>query len=81
MTPLEHRRGTKAEIYRLLRELAEAGAAVVLQTSDIDELVGLCDRVGVFYNGRLVRELEGSQISEEAVLSGAFGLNTSEVPA
>ncbi len=69
--------GTKTEIYRLLRQLADAGAAVVLQTSDVDELVGLCDRVAVFYGGRLVRELHGAEITEEAVLSGAFNLEDS----
>ena len=43
---------TKAQIYRLLRELADEGMAVVLQSTDYEELIHLCDRVYVFYNGQ-----------------------------
>jgi ribose transport system ATP-binding protein len=44
--------GTKQEIYRLLRELAADGTAILFYTTDYDELIGLCDRVLVFYGGR-----------------------------
>ena len=44
--------GTKQEIYRLLRRLAEAGAAILFYSTDYDELIGCCDRVLVLYDGR-----------------------------
>ncbi|MFO1150843.1 MAG: sugar ABC transporter ATP-binding protein [Alsobacter sp.] len=66
--------GTKAEIYVLLRQLAAEGAAIVLYSTDYDELIGLCDRVGVFYGGRIARELAGGDITETAIMSASFGL-------
>ncbi|MCQ8240397.1 sugar ABC transporter ATP-binding protein [Rhizosaccharibacter radicis] len=66
--------GTKQEIYRLLRELADAGTAVLLYTTDYDELIGLCDRVAIFRDGHVVRTLEGDGITEEAILSGALAM-------
>ena len=47
--------GTKQEIYQLLRRLADEGAAILLYSTDYDELIGCCDRVLVFYDGRIVR--------------------------
>ncbi len=49
--------GTKQEIYRLLRELAEAVAAILFYSTDYEELIGCCDRVAVMYDGQVVREL------------------------
>jgi ribose transport system ATP-binding protein len=68
--------GTKAEIYLLLRDLAAKGAAIILYTTDYDELIGLCDRVGVFYHGRIAQELSGAAITEQAILNASFGLET-----
>ncbi|HYG88775.1 MAG TPA: sugar ABC transporter ATP-binding protein [Azospirillum sp.] len=66
--------GTKQEIYRLLRELADAGAAILFYSTDYDELIGCCDRVGVMYDGRIVRELEGTAITEQAIVASALNL-------
>ena len=66
--------GTKQEIYRLLRELADEGAAVLFTTTDYDELIGLCDRVLIFYGGRVVRELEDGAITEEAIIAASLGI-------
>jgi ribose transport system ATP-binding protein len=66
--------GTKHEIYRLLRELAKGGTTILLYTTDYDELIGLCDRVMIFYDGRVVRELTGNNINEEAIISGALNI-------
>ena len=49
--------GARAEIYGLVREAAERGAGVVVASSDFEELAGLCDRVVVMVNGRLVDEV------------------------
>ena len=56
--------GTKQEIYQLLRDLADAGTAILFYSTDYDELIGCCDRVLILYDGRIVRELEGADITE-----------------
>ena len=53
--------GTKQELYRLMRELADQGAAILFYSTDYDELIGCCDRVAIMYDGRIVRELEGDE--------------------
>jgi ribose transport system ATP-binding protein len=59
--------GARAEIYRILRQVADAGAAVVIVSSDIRELEGLCDRVAVFSAGHVVAELRGADVREDAI--------------
>ncbi|MBP2295490.1 sugar ABC transporter ATP-binding protein [Azospirillum rugosum] len=68
--------GTKQEIYRLLRDLADGGAAILFYSTDYDELIGCCDRVSVMYDGRIVRELEGDAITEQAIVASALNMNT-----
>jgi ribose transport system ATP-binding protein len=64
---------TKREIYIMLRNLAAAGKAVVLLSSDTPELVHLCDRVAVVREGRIVAMLARGAASEEAIVSAAMG--------
>jgi ribose transport system ATP-binding protein len=52
--------GAKAEIYRLVDALARSGVAVLLISSELPEVVGLCDRVLVMREGQLVGEVAGS---------------------
>jgi ribose transport system ATP-binding protein len=66
--------GTKQEIYVLLRKLADDGAAVLLYSTDYDELIGCCDRVAVFYGGRIVRWLQGGELTEHALVSSALNI-------
>ncbi|WEX74409.1 sugar ABC transporter ATP-binding protein [Sinorhizobium numidicum] len=66
--------GTKQELYQLLRRLAETGAAILFYSTDYDELIGCCDRVLVFYDGRIVRELEGDEITEHALIASALNV-------
>ncbi|HEY6086282.1 MAG TPA: sugar ABC transporter ATP-binding protein [Burkholderiaceae bacterium] len=66
--------GTKQEIYQLLRQLADGGAAIVFYSTDYDELVGCCDRVLVMYDGAVKRELAGAEITERALISSALNL-------
>lgn len=70
---------TKAQIYDLLRELAQDGAAILLYTSELREIPLVCDRVLVMYNGRLVHEQEASTASEEVLLTAAHGLKEATV--
>jgi ABC-type sugar transport system ATPase subunit len=64
--------GTKAEIYRLMREQAEAGVAVLFYSSDAAELANLADRVIVLHDGRVAAELTG-EIAEEDIVAAAVG--------
>jgi ribose transport system ATP-binding protein len=66
--------GTKQEMYRLLRELADQGAAILFYSTDYDELIGCCDRVAVMYDGSIVRELAGADITEQAIIASALAI-------
>jgi ribose transport system ATP-binding protein len=66
--------GTKQEMYQLLRQLADAGAAILFYSTDYDELVGCCDRVLVMYDGAIRRELIGAEITERALVSSALNI-------
>ncbi|MBD0861955.1 sugar ABC transporter ATP-binding protein [Gordonia sp. zg691] len=68
---------TKFEIYEMTRQFANKGRGVVLYSTEIPELVGLCDRVYVVAGGRIVSELVGEDISETAVMSAALAWNGS----
>jgi ribose transport system ATP-binding protein len=59
--------GARAEIYRILRQLADAGAAVIIVSSDIRELEGLCDSVAVFSAGHVIAQLRGDDVREDAI--------------
>ncbi len=65
--------GAKREIYEHLVALASSGVAVLMISSEIEELLGLAHRVLVMRSGSIVSELEGDAITEAAVLSAAFG--------
>ena len=62
---------TKQQIYRLIRELADRGVAVILNTSDMLELIGLCDRVLVMNHGFLTAELKRDEITEETIMKAS----------
>jgi ribose transport system ATP-binding protein len=68
--------GARIELYRVLREAADSGRAVIVLSSDAVELQGLCDRVLVFSRGRVVRELEGDEIDEENITGAALTSET-----
>lgn len=63
--------GAKAEIYGLVEKIAEAGAAVLIASSDVTELLGMCDRVLVLHQGRLVEDIPGDIATEEAIIRAA----------
>jgi ribose transport system ATP-binding protein len=66
--------GTKREIYELVRELAAAGAAVLLLTSELEEIQRVCDRVIVIFGGQVVDEMPASRADEPTLLRSAHGL-------
>jgi ribose transport system ATP-binding protein len=73
--------GTKRQIYALLRELAEAGAAVLLFTSELPEIQLVCDRTIVVYRGAVTAEMPASEADEPALLKAAHGLRTEAAAA
>jgi ribose transport system ATP-binding protein len=65
--------GAKAEIYQLIRKLAANGVSVIVISSEMEEVLGISDRIAVMHEGRLTGILERSQFSEEAVMRLATG--------
>ena len=70
---------TKQQIYLLLRDLAEAGAAVLLYTSELKEVQLVCDRAIVVFGGRIVAELGAAEADEPALLRAAYNLRSDAV--
>jgi ribose transport system ATP-binding protein len=70
--------GAKADVYRVIAELADRGLAIVMVSSELAELVGFCDRILVMREGAVVGELSGEQATEEMILRHA--LRTAPAP-
>ncbi|WP_426245397.1 ATP-binding cassette domain-containing protein [Nocardioides sp. LHG3406-4] len=68
--------GARVDIYRIIRDVAASGAAVVLLSSDGVELEGLCDRVLIVSRGTVVKELEGAEVTEAAIARAALTSTT-----
>jgi rhamnose transport system ATP-binding protein len=66
--------GTKAEVHRLMSELAGRGLAVLMISSELPEVLGMADRVLVMHEGRLSRELSRAEADEESVIRAATGV-------
>jgi ribose transport system ATP-binding protein len=65
--------GAKAEIYTLLRALAEAGVAIVMISSDMEEILNMSDRVAVMHEGAITGTLARAECSEERIMTLAVG--------
>lgn len=66
--------GAKEEIYRVIQSLADAGMACLVISSELPELLGLCHRIGVMHEGRLVEVLDAEEATEERIMHAASGL-------
>ncbi|MEQ1956451.1 sugar ABC transporter ATP-binding protein [Mesorhizobium sp. CN2-181] len=66
--------GAKAEIHRILRDLANDGTGIVAISSELPELIGLCDRVIVIHEGRIAGEVSGAEMTEDNIIRLASGL-------
>jgi len=71
--------GAKEDIYRLIEELSEAGMAIIVISSELEELIALCDRIVAIYAGRITAELRGAEITAASV--GAAFLGAGSPPA
>ena len=73
--------GAKAEIYELIRNLAAKGVSVIVISSEMEEVLGISDRIAVMHEGRLTGILDREQFSEEAVMRLATGTEGSHQKA
>lgn len=64
--------GAKFEIYSIIDQLAAAGSGVLFISSELEELIGVCDRIVVMSQGEVVNTFERSQFDEESILRAAF---------
>ena len=70
--------GAKAEIYRLILELARAGKTILINTLEIPEIMKVADRCIVFYDGRMIKELAHEEINEQDVMLYSVGVTDYE---
>ena len=66
--------GAKAEVYAILRDIAKEGIGVLLVSSELPELLALCDRILVMHEGRLTGEVSREEASEELIMKYAAAL-------
>ena len=69
--------GAKFEIYKIMTDLARQGAAILMISSELPELMGMCDRIYVMSAGRLTGELKTDQFHQETILK--YAMNEIEV--
>ena len=66
--------GAKAEIHQVLRQLCNEGVGVAVISSELPEIIGLCDRTIVIRNGTVVGQLSAHETTEESILRMASGM-------
>jgi len=67
--------GAKAEIYLLIRQLTAMGCSIIMISSELPEIIGMCDRVCVFQGGGIVATVEGEDITSERIMTYATTAN------
>ena len=65
--------GAKAEMYAIIRTLANQGKAVIVVSSELPEILSVCDRIAVFREGTIVGQVDGATADEETLLQYAIG--------
>ena len=65
--------GTKVEIYQFMNQLTAQGAGVILVSYELPEIMGMSDRILVMYQGRIMKEFEKKDATEDDILRFAFG--------
>ena len=70
--------GAKAEIYQLMRDLAEKGVAIVMISSDMEEILAESDRIAVMHEGKITGIVNRSEASEETIMNLAVGRRKTE---
>jgi ribose transport system ATP-binding protein len=67
--------GTKSEFYTLLNQLCEENKTILFNSSDDEELIGLCDRVVVLHDGLISAELKGDSLNKENLIAASMGVS------
>ncbi len=67
--------GAKFEIYKLINDLTKQGKAVVLVSPELEELMGLCNRVYIMFEGALMDVVEGERKTQEVIINSLLGIN------
>jgi methyl-galactoside transport system ATP-binding protein len=70
--------GAKFEIYQLILQLAQEGKGIVMVSSEMPELIGICDRILVMRSGSIVGEVAGDEMTEDGIVVLATGVKTQE---
>ena len=73
--------GAKAEIHKLMGELAAKGLAILMISSELPEVLGMSDRIAVMHGGRVLKTLDRTEATQEKVLELALGHTVAEVAA
>ena len=66
--------GAKFEIYTLIHELAQQGKAVILVSPEMEELIGLCNRIYIMYDGQIMDEVEGERRTQDVIINSLLGV-------
>jgi D-xylose transport system ATP-binding protein len=72
--------GTKYEIYKIMNDLSEKGIAIIMISSDLEEVLGMSDRVMVMHEDRSVGTLDISEATEEKIMALATGVASQPIP-
>ncbi|MEL6061951.1 sugar ABC transporter ATP-binding protein [Methylobacterium sp. DCY52] len=72
--------GAKVEVYKLINELAAAGAGIIIVSSEMEEVLGMADRILVMHAGRISAEMERGDATQETIMYAASGLKTVQSP-
>ena len=65
---------TKTQIYAILRQLAEQGTAIVLLSTDYEELIQRCDETHVFFDGKIVASLSGDNLTPQNIIAATLNI-------
>ena len=72
--------GARADIYQKLRDFAAGGTGVIMISSDLPELIGMCDRILVIHHGRLSGEVQRPDFGEERIMALSAGIEYKPSP-
>ncbi|GAI81181.1 unnamed protein product, partial [marine sediment metagenome] len=70
--------GAKSEIYKIIRELSSSGTSIIIISSDLPEILTICDRIYVMHNKRITGELSRNEATEENIMHYASGINSKQ---
>ncbi|MDD2297981.1 MAG: D-xylose ABC transporter ATP-binding protein, partial [Sphaerochaetaceae bacterium] len=67
--------GAKVEIYRLMQNLAKRGAAVIMISSELPEVMNISDQIAIVFEGKIVKKFKKGELHEEEVMEYSLGLH------